>query len=381
MYLISMHMVNETTGWGVGEPEDHEDLMGTTPEWSIFHTTDGGSDWKVVKTWDFSLGIIPFFLSEATAWIAINHHLIHTSNAGILWDEFALPLAAGESAQVTHLTFLDVRIGWLIAQIYSSSAPPKSDPLTVLYHTNNGGTSWNQLLRISEQSWDNGWGKRITFLTATTGWMTSGSLLLTTRDGGRTWQPQTLPLPAGVGSFSDLRFETPRFFSAQDGIISACRSNLHDSTLNGFVVFVTHDGGQNWQSQPFVLKDYNQVYEKRYQMLLEKKVKEMKEVNNGETTFWFARDLVYRTIPAPQFADMQYGWVGRPSLEMLITRDGGEHWEVLELDALPQGIEQIQFVNSRVGWGLMKNEEVFSTLICQTTDGGKTWTRLIPTTF
>lgn len=115
--------------------------------------------------------------------------------------------------------------------------------------------------------------------------------------------------------------------------------------------------------------------------MLEKKVKEMKQVNGGETTFWFARDLVYRGTPAPQFADMKYGWVGRPSLEMLITRDGGEHWEVLELDALPQGIEQIQFVNSRVGWGLMKNEEVFSTLICQTTDGGKTWTRLIPTTF
>lgn len=380
MYLSSMHMVNETTGWGIGEPEDHEDLMGATHEQSIFHTTDGGSYWKVVKTGDFSPGTIPFFLSEATAWIATNHHLIHTSNAGILWEEVALPLAAGESAQIMHLTFLNAHTGWLIAQIYHSSAPPKSEPLTVLYHTNDGGTSWHQLLRISEQSWDNRWGKKITFLTATTGWMASGSLLLTTRDGGYTWQPQTLPLPVGVESFSELRFETPRIFSAQDGIISACRSDLHDSTRNGFVVFVTYDGGQNWQSLPFVLKDYNQVHEKRYQMLLEKKMKEMKEANNGETTFWFARDLIYRTTPAPQFADMQFGWVGWPSLEMSTTRDGGEHWEVLELDTLPQGVEQIQLVNSRVGWGLMRSKDVFSTQVCQTIDGGKTWTRLITVT-
>jgi hypothetical protein len=311
MYLSSMHMVNETTGWGVGGPEDHEDLMGATHEQSILHTTDGGSHWKVVKTGDFSLGMLPFFLSEATAWIAINHHLIHTSNAGILWEEFALPLAAGESAQITRLIFLDVRIGWLIAQIYHSSVPPKSAPLTVLYHTNDGGTSWHQLLRISEQSWDNRWGKKITFLTATRGWMTSGSLLLVTRDGGRTWQPQTLPLPAGVESFSELRFETPRFFSAQDGIISACRSDLPDSTRNGFVVFVTHDGGQNWQSQPFVLKDYNQVYEKRYQAMLEKKVKEMKEVNNGETTIWVARSLVYgATLPHSLLTCSLVGWDG-----------------------------------------------------------------------
>jgi photosystem II stability/assembly factor-like uncharacterized protein len=375
MYLSSMHMANETTGWGVGEPEDRGDLMGVTHEQSILHTTDGGSHWKVVKTGDFSLGTIPFFLSAATAWIAINHHLIHTRNAGILWEEVALPLTAGESAQITHLTFLDVRIGWLIAQIYHSSAPSKSAPLTVLYHTNDGGTNWKQLLRISEQNWDNRWGKKITFLTATTGWMTSGSLLLVTRDGGRTWQPQTLPLPAGVGS--ELRFETPRFFSAQDGIISACRNDFHDSARNGFVVFVTHDGGQNWQSQPFVLKDYNQVHEKRYQIVLEKKMKEMKEVNNGETTFWFARDLVYRTIPAPQFADMQFGWVGWPSLEMSTTSDGGEHWEVLELDTLPQEVEQIQFVNSRVGWGLMRSKGMFSIQVGRTIDGGKTWTRLI----
>jgi photosystem II stability/assembly factor-like uncharacterized protein len=380
MYLSSMHMVNETTGWGIGEPKDHEDLMGATHEQSIFHTTDGGSYWKVVKTGDFSPGTISFFLSEATAWIATNHHLIHTSNAGILWEEVALPLAAGESAQITHLTFLDAHTGWLIAQIYHSSAPPKSEPLTVLYHTNDGGTSWHQLLRISEQSWDNRWGKKITFLTATTGWMASGSLLLTTRDGGYTWQPQTLPLPVGVESFSELRFETLRIFSAQDGIISACRSDLHDSTRNGFVVFVTYDGGQNWQSLPFVLKDYNQVHEKRYQMMLEKKMKEMKEANNGETTFWFARDLIYRTTPAPQFADMQFGWVGWPSLEMSTSRNGGEHWEVLELDTLPQGVEQIQFVNSRVGWGLMRSKDVFSTQVCQTIDGGKTWTRLITVT-
>jgi photosystem II stability/assembly factor-like uncharacterized protein len=371
MYFYSMHMVSETTGWGVGRTKDQKEGMSLIQEWSIFHTTDGGCHWEVVKTWDLSYPINSFFLSEGTVWVTIGHHLTHTSNAGTTWEEVALPLTADESAVITHLTFLDARTGWLIAQIHQSSAPPKSAPLAALFHTNNGGRSWSQLHRVSRETssfFPNG----ITFLTATTGWMTAGSLLLMTRDGGRTWQPQTLPLPAGVRSESGLSLQAPRFFSAHDGVLSACINNSHDGTPNGFLVFVTHDGGQSWQSQPFVIKDYNQVYEKRCRERDEKRLKEMK---NGERIRW-KRDLVYRGTPAPQFTDMHFGWVGRPSLEFFTTNDGGEHWEQLELDPLSEEDGAIQFINSRVGWSLIRSKDTFSTQLCKTTDGGKTWTQL-----
>ncbi len=375
MYLASMHMINETIGWGAGEPRDHKDLMLETGEWSIFHTTDGGGHWQAVKTWGFS-DITPFFLSETTAWVAFNHHLTRTSNTGTTWEVYTLPFAADESARIIHLTFLDTHTGWFIAQVYPASAPPKSAPFVTLYHTNDGGKHWSQLFRVSSESSSSPrMNSGITFLTATTGWMTSGSLLLTTRDEGRTWQPQPLPLPAGVESFNGLRLQAPRFFSAQDGIISASRSDPHASTPNGFVVFVTHDGGQNWQSQPFVIKDYDQIYAEKCRAMEEKRRKEAK---SGES-LRFYRDLAYRGTPAPQFADMQFGWVGLPGLEMSTTRDGGKHWEELKLPPMPQRNSRIQFINSRVGWSLTESQEMFSSRVYRTIDGGKTWTRLIPT--
>jgi len=182
-------------------------------------------------------------------------------------------------------------------------------------------------------------------------------MLLMTRDGGYTWQPQILTRPSGVRSLSDLRLEPPRFFSARDGVLPAPLDGSPDGTPNGFLVFVTHDGGLTWQSQPFVAEDYNEVYQKTLKP---------REIN----------DLVYRATPAPQFTDMQFGWVGVPYLEMFTTSDGEKRQQRLALHALPKGVEQIEFISSRVGWGLIKSNDELSSQLYRTTDGAKTWTPL-----
>ena len=97
---------------------------------------------------------------------------------------------------------------------------------------------------------------------------------------------------------------------AHDGVLSASINGAHDGTPNGFLVFVTHDGGLTCQSQPFVAEDYNQVYQKT--------------LKPGD-----ANDSVYWAKTAPQFTDMQFGWVGVPYLEMFTTSDGGKHWQRL----------------------------------------------------
>ena len=103
--------------------------------------------------------------------------------------------------------------------------------------------------------------------------------------------------------------------------------------------------------------------------------KRLKEMKPGES-IRMHRELVYRSTPAPQFTDMQFGWVGRPSLEILTTHDGGEHWVQLELDPWPADDNPIQFINSRVGWRLIRDQDMFSRQVCKTADGGKTWTQL-----
>jgi photosystem II stability/assembly factor-like uncharacterized protein len=260
---------------------------------------------------------------------------------------------------IRNLTFLDENAGWLITEIHQASAPPKSASPAVLFHTSDGGKHWSQLLRVIEDNASPSQlsaGDQLSFLTATTGWMTGSSLLMT-RDGGHTWQPQILPLPGGVRSLSGLRLEPPRFFSARDGVLPASINGSADGTPNGFLVFVTHDGGLSWQSQPFVAEDYNEVYQKT--------------LKPGEIN-----DLVYRLTPAPQFTDMQFGWVGVPSLEMFTTSDGGKHWQRLAIHPLPKGVEQIEFISSRVGWSLVKSNDELSSQVYRTTDGAKTWTLL-----
>jgi photosystem II stability/assembly factor-like uncharacterized protein len=120
---------------------------------------------------------------------------------------------------------------------------------------------------------------------------------------------------------------------AHDGVLSASINGAHDVTPNGFLVFVTHDGGLTWQSQPFVAEDYHQVYQKM--------------LKPGD-----ANDSVYWATTAPQFTDMQFGWVGEPYLEMFTTGDGGKHWQRLELRSLPKNVEQLQFISSDVPSGL-----------------------------
>jgi len=378
--LYSIHMFSETAGWGlsIGTVKDQNGTVSLTGETCILHTTDGGSHWKVVKTWELSTATIitpffPFFFSETTAWVAVENHLSSTNDAGTTWLTSDLPLASGESALIRNLTFVDGNAGWLMTEINPSSTPPKSAPTSALFHTSDGGHHWKQLLRVSGNSSSTpqiNAGSKIYFLTATTGWMTGLSILpgtasqrewlFMTGDGGRTWQPQTLPLPIGVKSLSGLSLGQPRFYSSRDGILPASINQSSDGTPNGFLGFVTHDGGLSWQSQPFVAEDYNEVYQKT--------------LKPGEVN-----DLVYRLTPTPQFTDMQFGWVGDPYLEMFITSDGGQHWQRLELRSLPKGVEQIQFISSSVGWGMIQSDDGRSSRLYRTTDGGKTWTQVIPT--
>ena len=82
----------------------------------------------------------------------------------------------------------------------------------------------------------------------------TGDVLLQTLNGGKTWHPQPLPPPPGATSGFFL-LNPPRFFSARDGILPASSGGVHP----GFFAFVTHDGGQTWQSQPFVAINYDEV--------------------------------------------------------------------------------------------------------------------------
>ena len=355
----SIQMMSQTTGWGVvmGLGKEHQVVIDVGNETRLVHTTDGGCHWKIVKTLSSGSSITPFFLTETMAWVAIGNHLLHTSDAGKTWQMETFALAAGESIEIRDLTFLNNNTGWLIMEIQSSSAPPKTGSAAALFRTDDGGHHWKQLLRTQPGATSPlSAASHITFLTATTGWMTEGASLFMTHDGGESWQPQPLPLPDAIASLTAPLLAPPLFFSARDGLLPAAINGKPGGASNGFLSYVTHDGGQTWQWQSFVAVDYNEL---------------AREKARGG-----AVPDIYRPTPAPHFADMQFGWEGIPSLKMFTTSDGGKHWQPLDLHALPAGARQLQFANKSIGWALVTSSDGSASQIYRTTDGGKTWTPL-----
>src|SRR5581483_9354234 len=113
--------------------------------------------------------------------------------------------------------------GWLLLDKGSATSHEAID----IFRTTDGGTTW---LKVSstDQNTGNQSGtlpfagdkSGISFISTTTGWVT-GTLpvdnrawLYVTHDGGSTWQPQNLPLPAN----SNVQVATmpPIFFSSKD---------------------------------------------------------------------------------------------------------------------------------------------------------------------
>lgn len=80
------------------------------------------------------------------------------------------------------------------------------------------------------------------------------------------------------------------------------------------------------------------------------------------------------------FLDPYLGWaVGREELPsggsvgvVLFTRDGGVAWKRLLVNALP-GLNQVRFINNKVGFLLADGADQFPSGLFKTVDGGKTW--------
>ena len=73
------------------------------------------------------------------------------------------------------------------------------------------------------------------------------------------------------------------------------------------------------------------------------------------------------------FLTAAVGWtLDAKNNTVLYTRDGGQHWATLGTIPSSQGVADLQFVNSAIGWAL-GSEPAGNTLI-KTSDGGQTWT-------
>jgi photosystem II stability/assembly factor-like uncharacterized protein len=73
------------------------------------------------------------------------------------------------------------------------------------------------------------------------------------------------------------------------------------------------------------------------------------------------------------FVDSLYGWAAGDSGTVLYTTNG-QSWVVQNSGITSSQIDDIFFLNRRLGWGLSNDYSNFGTFVLKTTDGGQTWT-------
>lgn len=335
--ISSIHMLDAQIGWAL------------TDKGRIVRTTDGGIHWKNVTPKQLPpptrMSVVAEFLTASNAWVAISGAdrtttvIFRTTDAGQTWQETSI-----HTGIVAQLTFINAQDGWML----SKHAISENAETAEVFHTTDGGKTWVKVSSALASSLDipppghlpfGGSKSGLRFLNATNGWLTGrvpidGHVLLyRTRDGGVTWNPQSLPLSPTEAS-SQLSILPPLFFGTTDGILPVSFDTGNGVSLD---VYVTHDGGATWRGTS--------------------------PLRAAATT--------------ADFIDVSHGWASDGTL-LYVTSDGGQHWTKLSPGGDFQHVTQLDLVSSDIGWAIGAIGSKTPSLL-KTVDGGHTWT-VIPYT-
>jgi len=349
-------MFDALTGWAV-EAEGPGGNPAKGAEEFIVRTSDGGVHWRDVTPrapagyhiGGPGYGYKTYWLTSSIAWVEAETLLFRTLDGGRTWKHAIMP-------SYGSIYFVDVRTGWLMSGkivLTNRTSCPCGEEVDI-YRSTDGGETWTQVARTRVNDERSGLpfaGRKedITFLNATTGWITGTrerddasplAYVYVTHDDGHTWRLQELPpLPLTVPYRADS--PTIRFFTAQDGILSRTYAvpNGAYPVAFGVVFYVTHDGGTTWTP----------------------------------TTPPFATPLtsspdISQDYQGSSFADVNHGWVVNYGGTLYVTSDSGRHWTIRSrVPYLPVG--QIEFISPQVGWAVGQD----FTYVHKTADGGRTW--------
>jgi len=345
--LDRLQMFDEHTGWAIAN-ENHPFLR----------TTDGGITWRDVSP----AGLVPdmftysgaYFLDTSTAWVPAEGKVFRTTNGGQTWQDFAT--AFGRA----RMQFVNSKNGWA----FSESNCGAGTCWLRLFQTTDGGQTWS-LLNIDglygpetvPTSLPSGsihipsadsfkFSDPSTFWFGGNGIIASQSATLrVSRDQGKSWQEQNLPLPQRApDSGAPNSVELPTFLTAKEGFFAAkyeVPGKGGGSPQLVMAVYATQDGGHTWTVSPSLVPD----------------------------VAWF--DHI-------EFVSLKDAFV-RCGEVLCVTHDGAKTWQTIQsnLRFPMQGDTSLgayDFVTAQTGWAIIISSG--GSQLYQTTDGGITWNAL-----
>jgi len=226
--LTSIHFINESKGWAVGDSG------------IVITTSDGGDSWTFQNSGTKSYLSSVFFSDENNGWICYGYMvgfpsskaygvILHTDDGGENWDI----QKEVENYRFTDIYFHDDKTGWAVGSNHQNK--------TEIYLTSDGGNDWNPV--SINTIWKSFYSIR--FIDDLTGWLVGESgIILKTTDGGNTWTPQT-------DGYKGYNLNSC-FIVDQNTVYTAGRY--------GYILY-TADGGETWIEQERVTSQtLNSVY-------------------------------------------------------------------------------------------------------------------------
>ncbi len=215
------------------------------------------------------------------------------------------------------------------------------------YKTENIGLTWEYASSLYSS-----FIKDISFVNNKIGFFVSDSLYKTI-DGCQNWQclSTNINLPLRIN-----------FVTEQFGIFT---------NYNG--IYKTEDGGNSW----------SEIYSYSYGMFLDIFIvneSELHIVGNGiilksndwGNTWIEHTQLTEKSLNTIYFIDPQNGFVGGNDGLLLRTTDGGISWDIIDIGILYSSIQDIEFIDSSIGY-LLSSNMGGSSKVYTTDDGGESW--------
>jgi photosystem II stability/assembly factor-like uncharacterized protein len=355
LHFTTIHMLSLSQGWAAGTIIAPGEEVPVQPSiGDIYRTTDGGAQWEKAspdKVSPESFSAI-YFLDPQNAWVAANPAgtsstdasptsllVYHTSNGGRTWQTSSLISIPDGSPK--SITFTNPSQGWLLVSLGESV----NQEAVEILGTSDGGLHWNTVSLTGELPSQSTGGSLpfacikngMSFLDKNTGWMAGDCpvgipFLYMTQDGGKTWQAQTLPAPAALPANV--------FINCQCDVSPPKFISPQDGYLTVQMnipnteayLYVTNDGGSIWL--PFKLP-------------------------------------VSQPQGDPLFVDSQHGWITDGS-QLYATQDGGQSWTFISQLPAMNLIGSLDFVDMEDGW-LTDGSQIFVTH-----DGGQNWVTIAP---
>ena len=276
----------------------------------------------------------------------------------------ALLLAAGARAQggegwsggrqglpgkdLNAVYFLDSKRGWVAGDG------------GVVLRTRDGGRTWTRQTVETKESFND-----VYFRNEEDGYLLAASQIFTTDDGGETWTPTARFHAQTFGAEPELY--SVRFTSKKRGWIVGSLSrgeNVIDS-----LVLSTDNGGASWQRQRVPVSDeliHLDFDGDRRGWVVGSGGRVLYTRDGGET--WDVQDSgTTAALYHVDFEGDERGWAVGERGTILRTEDGGRTWR-----AMPPRVRttllSVKFVNKEEGWVVGRGG-----VILRTDDGGSTW--------